>query len=297
MASRNRETLRNYFRDGKLPSEHHFGDLVDSMLNMVDEGFRKSAEHGVEISTPAGHDALISFYRDRSPNSPKTTISFGGEAEHHEQILFNVGASRADADADRRERMPVLTLDVTSGGDAQEGTASVVQRVGINQRNPGAELDVRGVIRSEGRMGAPATQSADSLLADGIWHDITPPMRGCQAFEVMAGVGQEHSGKFALLHAVALNTFNPAGGLIRQFVDRFFSRKRIRRTSAYYSRRCDQIELRWHGGSGRDGDYRLQIRSRCAYGNGKDVRIQCYLTRLWFDPRMKNCVVGRSAEG
>ena len=293
MASRNRETLRNYFRDGKLPSEHHFSDLVDSMLNMVDEGFRKSADHGVEISTPAGHDALISFYRDRSPNSAKSTISFGGEAENHEQILFNVGASRADAEADRRDRVPVLTLDASSGGDAD--AAALVQRVGINQRNPGSELDVRGVIRSEGRMGALAPQSADSLLADGTWHDITPPMRGCQAFEVMAGVGQEHSGKFALLHAVALNTFNLAGGLIRQVVDRFFSRKRIRRTSAYYSRRCDQLELRWHGGSGRDGDYRLQIRSRCAYE--KEVRIQCYLTRLWFDPRMKNCVVGRSAEG
>jgi len=295
MASRNRETLRNYFRDGKLPSEHHFSDLVDSMLNMVDEGFRKSADHGVEISTPAGHDALISFYRDRSPNSAKSTISFGGEAENHEQILFNIGASRADAEADRRDRVPVLTLDASSGGDAD--AAALVQRVGINQRNPGAELDVRGVIRSEGRMGALAPQSADSLLADGTWHDITPPMRGCQAFEVMAGVGQEHSGKFALLHAVALNTYNPAGGLIRQVVDRFFSRKSIRRTSAHYSRRCDQLELRWQGGSGRDGDYRLQIRSRCAYGNGKEVRIQCYLTRLWFDPHMKNCAVGRSAGG
>ena len=37
MSSKNRETLKNYFAEGQLPTEAHFADLIDSMLNMTDE--------------------------------------------------------------------------------------------------------------------------------------------------------------------------------------------------------------------------------------------------------------------
>ena len=93
----------------------------------------------------------------------------------------------------------------------------------------------------------------------------------------------------------ALNTFNPSDGWFRSLFDGFWSRKKIRQTSAYYSRRCDQLELRWGGNSGRDAIYRLQIRSRCAY-DGDPPLIQCQLTRLWFDPHMKMSAVKPKAK-
>jgi hypothetical protein len=294
MTSRNRETLRHYFSDGKLPTEKHFSDLIDSMLNMTDEGFSKTAEHGVEIFTPAGHDALISFFRDRNPNSRKSYLTFGVENERREQLLFQVGEDQDQGENESIKRTPVLTLDAIlhDNEDGSAPNAQPTQRVGINQQNPSAELDVNGVLRTCGRIGGIEPENPDELVADGKWHDIkiSSPLQGCQAFEIMAGVGLAQSGRFAMLHAIAMNTFNPSDSWFRSLFNGLWSRKKIRQTSAYYNRRCDQLELRWQGGSGRDAVYKLQIRSRCSYDDDPP-RIQCQLTRLWFDPYMNNSVV------
>jgi hypothetical protein len=261
MTRRNRETLRNFFGDGALPTKDHFGDLVDSMLNMSDEGFRKSAQNGLEISTPGGHDALLSFYRDQSPQAALWSLRYGGERE---RLCFH--SSPHDGDA----LPPVLALDATA-------------KVGINTATPRSTLDVGGVISSQGRHGSYPVVSEDALLADGEWHDLTDTLQGCQAFEVMAGTGHAGTGRYALLYAVALNTFNPTG-----LLEFWSARKRIRCDHAYYSRRCDKLQLRWHGTSGKGAAYRLQIRSGCDYGS--QVRIRCFLTRLWFDEAMRGAV-------
>ena len=49
MAKQNRETLKRFFSAGKLPSEEHFADLIDSSLNVTDEGFSKSEDFGFEV--------------------------------------------------------------------------------------------------------------------------------------------------------------------------------------------------------------------------------------------------------
>jgi hypothetical protein len=262
MTCRNRETLRNFFGDGALPTKDHFGDLVDSMLNMSDEGFRKSAQNGVEISTPGGHDALLSFYRDQSPQLSLWSLRYGAERE---QLCFHASA-RGPAD-----QPPVLSLDTAA-------------RVGINTTAPRSTLDVGGVISAQGRLGSYAVASEAALLADGEWHDLTDALQGCQAFEVMAGTGHTGTGRYALLHAIALNTYNPTG-----LLEFWSARKRIRCDHAYYSRRCDKLQLRWHGSSGKGAAYRLQIRSGCDYG--AQVRIQCFLTRLWFDESMRESLL------
>jgi len=259
MTSRNRETLRSYFGDGMRPSKDHFADLVDSMLNMTDEGFRKTPDHGLEISTPIGHDGLLSFYRDQNPKQPLWSLRYGGKAD---QLVVRRGAP-SDA-----EPATLLTLD--PGG-----------HVGINHVEPRHALDVGGTVCMDGRIGRRPDGAVTPLPADGQWHDLTEVLTGCQAFEVMAGVGNVGTGHFALLHAVALNTFNPRAGLLEWLVPR----KRIRSQHGHYSRRLDRLQLRWDGSSGRGASYRLQIRTRSDYG--APIRIQCYLTRLWFDADMR----------
>ncbi len=256
MTVRNRETLRSFFSAGKLPTQDHFGDLVDSMLNMSDEGFRKSADNGVEVSTPAGYDALLSFYRDQNLRSALWSVGYGGERD---QLAFKAGGVAA-----QRGKPPVLALD-TRG------------RVGIGTADPQHTLEVAGVMACEGRVGAYRGEDLPQPLADGEWHDLTGPLSGCQAFEVMAGAGRAGGGRFALLQATALNTYNPPSGWLR-----FFSARRpIRTQSVWYGQRCEQLELRWHGSSGRHASYRLQVRSKCDYGAG--IPIRATLTRLWFD--------------
>ena len=260
----NRATLRNFFADGQLPTGKHFGYLIDSMLNMVDEGFSKTPQDGLKISSAVTHNTLASFYRDNRQQERLWSLGFAEQADRLQV--------ERDGAAD-----PVLSLDAHQAGDGP-----LQGRVGINTGRPQHALHVEGTISAHGRIGGlplPGPQP----MADGEWHDVTGELGGCQGFELMAGAGREGSGQFALLHAVALNAYNPGAGLF----DALFGggRKRIREDHAWYGKRCDRLQLRWHGGSGRNAKYRLQIRSRCTYGDG--VPIQVHLTRLWFDPFMK----------
>lgn len=282
MNRRNRETLRSYFGAGEMPTSEHFGELIDSMLNMSDEGFAKSAENGLEVSTPVGYDALVSFYRDQSAKSVRWSMSYGGE---NDQLQFHAGGVRAS-----RGKAPVLGLQwaaAATGGGGGGGGASLPRdaqaRVGINTANPRHTLEVAGVVGSEGRTGTSPTAPAETLLADGNWHDLTGTLDGCRGFEVVAGVGQRGSGRFAMMHAIAMNTYNPPAG----WLDILLRRNRIRCQHAWFGKRCDRLELRWSGSHGSHAAYRLQIRSRCDYG--PNVRIQAHLTQLWFDETMKGC--------
>lgn len=259
----NRESLRSYFSDGALPTQEHFADLIDSMLNMNDEGFYKSVEGGFEISAATGYETLLSFFRDQDPDVPLWKVGFGGAQG---QLLIRPNPGSPDGQAETIP--PLWSLDPAG-------------RVGIRTANPQAALDVDGVLRSTGRRGSYARISKAPLLADGEWQDLTDDLDGCQVFEITAGVGHQGQGRFALVHAVALNTYNPTLGILN-----FFNRKRpIRGSHAFYARRCDRLQLRWKGSSGRNARYRLQIRTGCDYGQG--VMIQAHVTQLWFDPHMR----------
>jgi hypothetical protein len=135
-------------------------------------------------------------------------------------------------------------------------------------------------VKSIGRFG-----KSGAVAADGQWHDLTPDLHGCHAFEVTAGVGLEgqKKGRYALLHAFAMNTFNPE----KHWFNFFLRKKAIRCQHAWYLSRGDRMRLRWVGqsviknGSGDHHAYRLQIRSVTDYGEGISIRYS--LIQLWFD--------------
>ena len=253
MAKKNRSTLKRYFSEGALPSADQFADLIDSALNTIDEGFDKSPENGFEISLIGEHDRLISFFRNTAGKQSVWSISYDKEAD---RLLF-VKPRQEGAAA------PVVVLDPRG-------------RLGVNTSEPKWSLDVAGVVAAQGRIGANPNKQK-TVSADGEWHNITDPLTGCQAFEVMAGAGNKGTGKYALMQAVALNTFNPRGPIFN-----FFRRKnRIKYNQAYYLSRGHKIKLRWFG---KEDDYYLQMRTHCDYGEG--IRIRYYLTQLWFDETM-----------
>lgn len=261
MSSKNRTTLKNYFKSGSLPSEDQFEDLIDSMLNMRDEGFDKTAQEGFKVAQlPEGK--LISFFEDISVRSPIWSLKIDLKGESRKLIFLNENDEE------------ILTL--TPQG-----------KVGIKQSQPESELDVAGTIASRGRIGSQGTKT---VHANGYWQDITDPLTGCHAFEIMAGVGKPKSGKYALLHALALRTFNARGRIIYH--------------QAHYGSRCNRLKLRWRKMS--DNNYALQLKTGCPYGtfdkSNRDqksvekskrdvgVYVRYYITDLWFDPFMQNCV-------
>jgi hypothetical protein len=260
MSKRDRPTLKKFFRDGALPNSEHFGDLIESMVNRIDDGFDKTEREGLRIASLGNSPALMSFYRSAGAAEPAWTISHG----------TTVGTLHFRGDGPVAPDGP--------GADCAEPGLSLSPggRVGVHVGDPVWRLDVDGVARMRGRIGHPGPEEV--VPADGRWHDITPSLSGCHALEVVAGAGgQPGRGRYALMHAVALNCYNPRNPLLNWL----FGRRSIRAQSAMYGSYSDRLRLRW---AGTMRDYRLQLRTQSHFG--RDFGIRYYVTRLWFDSAM-----------
>lgn len=259
MTRRNRNTLKNYFLNGSVPTEDQFEDLVDSTLNIIDEGFDKSPSDGLKISQLGDCGRLISFYKENLAGRPLYFI----RVDRDENLVVGTDESR----------------NILFTAENPDGAPAV--RVGINTNQPEMELDVAGVVRAEGRLGVPGRLNNNELKvpADGNWYDITGNLYGCQAFEVTAGVGGRRTeGRYSLMHAVALNTFNPKG-----FFFNFLNlKKSIKYQSAHFRSRNDKLRLRWQDKG--DRNYSLQLKSSTDFG--PNIQVKYYLTKLWFDEDM-----------
>ena len=83
MAKTNRKTLKEYFGKGKKPNHTQFADLIDSMLNVIDDGFNKSAERGMLLSPLNDEGAVMEIRRNILDGDPVWIISLGKEGELH----------------------------------------------------------------------------------------------------------------------------------------------------------------------------------------------------------------------
>lgn len=262
MSRENRKTLKAYFKAGSLPSQNQFEDLIDSMLNIIDEGFDKSPKEGFKIAQLSDTGKLLSFFENTDMKSPLWSIRIdpaadpAGSSNH----LVIEGRFRDDVKRSRDDVKRVLSLSA-------EG------RVGINKKAPVHALDIEGFVASTGRIGG----KSGSIAANGEWQPITEELTGCHAFEIMAGVGgRERAGKYALLHAFALNTFAAKGP--------FHRRHKIKRHQAYYGSRCNRLRLRWKRCNKHAHTYQLELRTACSYGD--NIVVKYYLTDLWPNSNM-----------
>lgn len=286
MSPQDRKTLKNYFSDGALPTSQHYSDLVDSMVTWKDDGFDKSRREGWRISSLGEERSLMSFYNGVGASEPAWTVGHGTAGGTLE--FRPVDTKSPDA---RSGEVRPVGLALTRDG-----------RMGVHTGDPGWRLDVNGVARMHGRIGVARSVEQASVPADGNWHDITDPMDGCNALEVTAGVGGKvGDGHYALLHAVALNAYNPRNALLNWL----FGRKSIRCQNALFGGYADRLRLRWEtvfdakaqaDATGAraaqkrserrfNRPYKLQIRTNAHYGDALQIRY--YVTRLWFDSQMQ----------
>jgi hypothetical protein len=238
MALMNRQTLRNYFKKGSLPTAEQFGDLIDSSLNIVDDGIERSGENGFRIA-PVGYSSkLISFFTNLRNREPDWYISLDQDD--------SPGLSIRDT-----SHSPRLVIKENAG-------------VGLGVETPRHSLDVNGSVAMHRRIG---TLRQGEVPGDGKWHDIIPDLEKPSAFEVMVRIdGRQGSGKYALAHAIAVNTFG--GGL---------SRGSIRKTAAHYGSFFNRLRFRWHGEL---YHYSLQVKTSSHYGIDEKTG-QPYAVRFW----------------
>jgi hypothetical protein len=263
MAQQSRNTLKKLFATGAMPAEDAFADLIESMLNIVDHRFDKNPIDGLKVGQIAD-GRLMSFYHDISHKSAIWSVKMDRDSDG---LLFG-----AEGEAGKPYRAAMAL------GRAELLRYAPLADEATRQRDPAFELDLQGRLVADGRIG----RLAASVPADGEWHDLTADLTGCHAFEVMAGTGRQGSGKYALMHAYAVSTFQ--GGA-----------DEIVYHQAHYGNKCSRLELAWtrNGKVGRD-PYRLRIRTRCPLdGAGQPAHartlIKVYLTQLWFDPEMDEC--------
>jgi len=251
MPIRNRNTLKNFFRNGKSPSETEFSDLIDSSWNKVDDGLNKTENDGLKLA-PFGNSAmLMSFYESIASATPDWKIAIN--PENNKGIAFVQPG---------HEKSPSLTFN--SAGN-----------VGIKTFTPQTELDVTGTISATGRMGGYKT---GKVPADATWHTIVPGLQGFNAFEIVAAAeGNPGEGHYTMAHAIALNANQGRKGTIK-----------VISTSYDWFDFRDKLHFRWRGAS---DNYVLQIRTGKHYALRKDKKfntINFHICKLWESKIMNN---------
>ncbi|MVT11151.1 hypothetical protein [Chitinophaga tropicalis] len=240
-----REELKELFKNGRLPDENHFANLIDSTINKQEDGFTKDEENGMLIAALGTSKRLVSFYRTNDDLKP----FFVMEKDDRENPGLRM-QSYTNIEKDELRDKKSFFLH-------QDGNMGIGQPC-----SPGLKMDVGGFVGMEGRTGTFVT---GKVPANGKWHTIIPHQNNCQAYEVIARTGMTGSGRFAILHGYALSAYGR-------------SHSKIRQTSAYYGFCWNKLKLRWVGGT---HDYALQLRTNRNYG--AEVGIYYRVTRLWDD--------------
>ena len=70
MAIKNKESLKNYFQKGGVISEKQFIDLIDSSINIIDDGIDVQPKDGLRLNPVGLFSRLISFFKKKTQKKP-----------------------------------------------------------------------------------------------------------------------------------------------------------------------------------------------------------------------------------
>lgn len=173
MAKTNRRTLKEYFMPGKKPDSTQFADLIDSMLNIVDDGLVKTSEGGLVLSPTNGSRA-------------------GNVMEIRQDILDGEAAWRFSVNEKG-------TICIKRG----ETDDSVIELHQNGLVSLFSELRVDGNVSAMSYRG-----QMIEVRANGQWHDISDYDYACSAYYIVAkACGKKGSGLYAMCEASAMNCF------------------------------------------------------------------------------------------
>lgn len=243
----NRQTLKNFFKKGNLPSEVHFSYLIDSVVNKVDDGFAKTETGGLQLS-PTGESArIISIYEQLSDADALWSFNIDKQATQEGLKITNqAGQSQ---------------LYFKDNGN-----------VGVHTDTPNHNFEVGGTLGYQTRIG---TYKKGEIIGDGKWQTIlsTKELKSMGVFEVVAHINKPHE----------INKTSPAAAFIRATAMHTYDRGKIQKTRVQFGfpAFCYRLCLRWHGSGDR---FNLQLKSWWNYGEdeqGKNYPIHYHIGQLW----------------
>ncbi len=239
-----RETLIRYFQKGRFPTAVHFEHLINSMVNIIDDGLGKNEKDGLYVAPKGESDKLMSFFKSLERPEPEWQMTL-----RQEEAVEGLSFDRVIGD----ERRSSLFL-------------SDQARVGVQTTNPQTELEVNGTIGYRSRIG---THRVGMVDGDGEWHPILTGLKGLCAFEIVAAIkGPPGRGKYGMTHAIAISTHGR-------------SRNKIKQLKAHFGWFQNKIVLRWRG---EVDNYTLEMRTRTHYGIDDELglsKIKYHISSLW----------------
>ncbi len=245
-----RVKILNYFKNGQIPTQKHYEDLIHSMIHKTEDGFFKDKENGFRIYSDDKYNKLVSFYQDSDATDP----------------FFIISKDKSSPDSIKMQSFEQSQAkDVDDNGVFFHTNGNV----GFGKKcEDGYKLDVDGFVAMQGRIGTYLTSNTDadlsaSVKADGKWHTIIDGLQNANAFEIIARTGKKGTGKLAIMHAIAMSVAGKKGG-------------KIHKRNAYFGWFWNKISLRWVGDH---KGYSLQIRTNSFYGD--DIKIFFTVTQLW----------------
>ncbi len=258
MAQHTRSELYKIYKGGF--HDKAFEHLVDSALNIKDDGLGINPDNGLVLTSKGASKNLMSFYQrvsDRS--SPLWNISLDSN-ENSRGLNFNQNGKS------------LLFLQ-------DDG------HIGINTVTPNYELEVNGLISTKGILGS---YSKGYCTADAKWHTLEGlrNLDGCVAFEIFAHVNDDKDRRYGLTYATMLMTHTKRG-----------HKNKMRTVEAgskfLFGKFLNKIKFRWilddlNSEPGKP-KYMVQLRTRSHYGmkdgTTKDV---FYRVRLLWDKEFEN---------
>jgi hypothetical protein len=233
MARRNRQTLKESFRQGKKPVEQDFENLIDSTLNILDDGFSKTPENGMGLAPLLENGTVISVFKELADPKPQW------------EIAINQERCLEIRRCEDNNSIPVMVLK-------PDGT------IELGGEDKGIVL--KGALQTPVREG---NMYRGSVPADGHWYDITGDLDGCQALEVTAYAGKQHSGKHAVLAATATACFG--------------THAKIRKTTSHYGSYGHKICLRWKKS---ESKLKAKLQLKTIFKYDDETQIQYHITGL-----------------
>lgn len=263
-SSKDRTTLKSYFKKGCVPTEAQFADLIDSVPNLREEGGVKvTPEEGLHLHARGpSRTAATLFAADGQPVD-------GQPAD--EQPADGQPADGQPADGQPADAAPLWRLALGEGDrlELRDGAGRPLLTVGRT-----GQVSIAGTVRAAGYLTADAGRAGRpgcgelTIQADGRWHDLPveaaagTEREGCRVYRLSALYRNLRSGSYSVCEATASHS----GG----------RRRRIRSASRHWWGWSGHIEIRWRR---KEGRLYLQVRSRGTAPGAETIR--CRVETSW----------------
>jgi len=172
MIERGREILKEFFKNGKRPTESDFSDLIDSTVNKLDDGYTKSDIDGLKLTAKGNSKTIITLCE----NEKKSWKFF---FEKKKLVLKNCFTDTNE----EGNGLKIITPETIIVGDLR-----------LN-----GDVSVKGILKGAHESSSPA---------DGKWHTVSKLNYGVYALEITASVeGRSGNGQYAVLLGWATQAF------------------------------------------------------------------------------------------